>query len=124
VGRRPRAPGFRGGRRAACPGIRVDPCHLPGSAAGTGPPRGPRLPAACREPCPSTCLAAGLRLGGPALALPAPSPLRRSGVLQLDADVVVRDRVAIADVEPPPRREVLVQPPEADRERDRFTMIW
>src|SRR3954453_4151969 len=44
--------------------------------------------------------------------------LRAPGVLQLDADELVRDRVAVPDVEPPPRREVLVQPPEADRERD------
>src|SRR4051812_23959670 len=31
--------------------------------------------------------------------------LRRAGVLQLDADELVRDRVAVPDVEPPPRRE-------------------
>src|SRR3954469_13243310 len=63
-------------------------------------------------------VAAGLRPGRPAGALAILLLLGRAGVLQLDADEVVRDGVAVPDVEPPPRREVLVQPPEADRERD------
>src|SRR4051794_27935496 len=63
-------------------------------------------------------VAAGLRPGRLARALAILLLFGRAGVLQLDADEVVRDRVAVADVEPPPRREVLVQPPEADRERD------
>src|SRR3954470_21386159 len=63
-------------------------------------------------------LAAGLRLRRPVRRLALLLLLRRAGVLQLDADEMVRDRVAVADPEPPTRGEVLVQPPEADRERD------
>src|SRR6185312_17149982 len=64
-------------------------------------------------------LAAGLRLRRLARRLALLLVLRRACVLQLDADEVVRDRVAVADPEPPARGEVLVQPPEADGERDR-----
>src|SRR5689334_12983348 len=62
-------------------------------------------------------LAAGLRPCRPALALGLLLLLSGVGVLELDADEVVRDGVAVPDAEPPPRREVLVQPPEADGER-------
>src|SRR5680860_1537703 len=43
--------------------------------------------------------------------------LRGRGVLQLVPDEEVRDGVAIAQVKPPARREVLVQPPVPDPER-------
>src|SRR5690349_10917486 len=80
------------------------------SPAVTAPACGRRLPRAPRPATPGLLLRARLSLAG--------LPLRRRvRVLQLDADVVVRDRVAVADVEPPSWREVLVQPPEADGER-------
>src|SRR3954465_15962063 len=66
---------------------------------------------------PLRLVAAGFRPGRPALALALLLILRGTGVLQLGADEVIRHRVAVADPEPPPRCEVLVQPPEPDRER-------
>src|SRR3954453_12686716 len=84
-----------------------------GEALARAPPSGCYIKAIALR-----LVAAGLRPGRPAGALAILLLFGRAGVLQLDADEVVRDGVAVADVEPPPRREVLVQPPEANCERD------
>src|SRR4051794_41915738 len=90
-----------------------------GFGSGDGALReGPAFRLLRRGHRPLRLVAAGLSLRRPALALALLLLLGRAGILQLDADEMVRDGVAVPDVEPPSRREVLVQPPEPDRERD------